>query len=190
MSGDCRGSRFCRWTRKCSLRRLATCSIQSGSGRTNLSCRYYGSSSLPIDLPGHLVANQVNAKVDPYEGVLPSRAFVDVRNLSETWASPRDSCGDRFWRAPSIGSVAQASDIAGYVQASAITACCFNGRARAFVRFTRFLWKHLAAVVVERHRTRSTRAFSKRRSVAAFAEPALAARSQSRIRGRFTEKGG
>jgi hypothetical protein len=35
-------------------------------------------------LPGHLVANQVNAKVDPYEGVLPSRAFVDVRKLSDT----------------------------------------------------------------------------------------------------------
>jgi hypothetical protein len=35
-------------------------------------------------LPGHLVANQVNAKVDPYEGVPPSRAFVDVRRLADT----------------------------------------------------------------------------------------------------------
>jgi hypothetical protein len=35
-------------------------------------------------LPGHLVASQVNAKVDPYEGVLPSRASVDVRKFSDT----------------------------------------------------------------------------------------------------------
>jgi hypothetical protein len=35
-------------------------------------------------LPGHLVANQVNAKVDPYEGVPPSFAFVDIRRLSST----------------------------------------------------------------------------------------------------------
>jgi hypothetical protein len=41
-------------------------------------------------LPGHLVARQVNADVDPYEGVLPSPAFVDIRRLSHMLAiSPR-----------------------------------------------------------------------------------------------------
>ena len=35
-------------------------------------------------LSGHLVGNQVNAKVDPYEGVPPSFAFVDIRRLSST----------------------------------------------------------------------------------------------------------
>jgi hypothetical protein len=33
-------------------------------------------------LPGHLVARQASADVDPYEGVLPSPAFVDIRRLS------------------------------------------------------------------------------------------------------------
>jgi hypothetical protein len=35
-------------------------------------------------LPGQLVVNQVNAKVDPYEDVIPSLAFVDVRRLAHT----------------------------------------------------------------------------------------------------------
>jgi len=35
-------------------------------------------------LPGHPVANQVDAKVDPYEGVPPSFTFVDIRRLFST----------------------------------------------------------------------------------------------------------
>jgi hypothetical protein len=41
-------------------------------------------------LPGHLVAHQVNANVDPYEGVLPRLHFVDIPRLSQMVAiSPR-----------------------------------------------------------------------------------------------------
>jgi hypothetical protein len=33
-------------------------------------------------LLGYLVLDQVNARIDPYEGVIPSLAFVDIRRLS------------------------------------------------------------------------------------------------------------
>jgi hypothetical protein len=37
-------------------------------------------------LPGHVAAHQVNANVDPYEGVVPSLDFVDIRRLSQMLA--------------------------------------------------------------------------------------------------------
>jgi hypothetical protein len=48
---------------------------RKGSGRTSPSCRSCGSSSLQIEC---LVARQVNANVDPCEGVLPSFDSVNI----------------------------------------------------------------------------------------------------------------
>jgi len=93
-------------------------------------------------LSGHLVGNQVNAKVDPYEGVPPSSGDCRVR-----WVFRCDSCNDRFWRPLSIGSASRISGTAVHAQALAITACCFSGQARAFVRSISFPQKQSAAVV-------------------------------------------